>query len=194
MVILLVFGGCNGVKTVGNTVETYDGIRIDVSEDFRYIDSVDCNDYVGSADCQRRAVNYRADLYIKDSNGKLEALCVVISKSLTGNNTFWYDSGKSFRHEGIRYSAYNHRFDLSDPEAEPEIAAHKQVLQENGISIDAQFVFATALSKRVDPQHKIVIGYAVPESDEYKGMSTQKVGELLRERLLSVVSVNQDMK
>lgn len=194
IVILIVVAGCNGVKVVGNSVETHGDMSVTVADDYKYVDAVLCNDYEEFAACQRRSVNYRADLYVKDDAGELQAVCAVISKSATGDFSFWYDSGFFFNHEGIRYSGYLNRFDLNNLEDDPEVAAYLKVLQRHGFKPSVEKMLVLAASKRIDSHHKVVVGYAVPDRPEYSEMSREALREELSKGLFSAVKVTQGTK
>lgn len=192
-IFLVCLAGCNGVKLVGNTIETYGDMRVVVSDQFKHVGVVTCNDFPESEACSVRSLDYRADIYAKENDGDLQAMLVVISKATTSTRTFYYDTGRYFDYAGVRFSEYYHDFVLNDSKIDPEVAVHMRVLSRHGIGTQATSLLAVAMSRRVDSHHRVIIGYAVPGgAKSVDGETAWK--EVVREGLFSSVDVKQAAK
>lgn len=193
MIFLSILVGCNGPKVIGNSVETYGGVRVRVADDFRYVDTVTCGDIDGWEACQQRALNYQANLFVKETDGRLDAMGLVISKSLTGTFSFYYDNTRFIDYRGERYAFCRHRYDLDESEDEPELVALVDALLDKGIVIDTRYFFVVGLAKKLDRSHKIVVGYGIPYRGEYSDMDNEAIEDALLGRLLSVMSVDKSV-
>ena len=189
--LCLLSAGCNGVKVVGQTVETYGNMRVTVQDGFRHVGPLTCLDMGDSQECKGKRLEYRADYFVKSSGGVLKEFCMIISKSTTGSSIIRYDNGKFFDHEGVRYSSFFHAFDLNNLDQYVEIKAHMDFLRGRGIDSGTGKLYAYVISKRLDSKHYVLMAYGIPGDNKLDNMESGMVKALLKDGLFLKMDVQK---